>query len=85
MYLLGIFENDKSFEDEAKRKKMNKKKGFNPLAITSRNTLSTLLGGSDEFKKLMKTATDRKVKIIADALSRVSSSHPNRKYRKLFL
>mmetsp|Transcript_23357 Transcript_23357/g.20288 ORF Transcript_23357/g.20288 Transcript_23357/m.20288 type:complete len:198 (-) Transcript_23357:708-1301(-) len=85
LYLLGVFENDKVFEDEVKKKKMSKKKGFNPLAVTSRNTVNSLLGGAGEFKKVVKTAKEKKIRVVVDALSRISSSHPNRKYRKLLL
>lgn len=56
-----------------------------PMAITSRNKVSTLLGGDTAFNQLIRSAKENDILIIVDALARVSSSRHNRKYKHLLL
>ena len=56
-----------------------------PMAITNRESISSLLGGKESFKSLIKKAKSLNMKIIIDSLSRISSSRANRKYRNILL
>ena len=56
-----------------------------PMAVTSRNNVSSLLGGEDSFISLMNKAHKLSMKIIIDSLSRISSSRAHRKYRNILL
>ena len=56
-----------------------------PMAVTSRSNISSLLGGSNDFKSLMNKAHGLSIKIIIDSLSRISSSRAHRKYRNILL
>jgi len=44
-----------------------------------------MLGGEQGLKRITDKAKSCKVKIITDALARISSSRHNRKYKKLLL
>lgn len=86
LYLNGVLENDyKHDEDPKSLKKKQKKKATNPLAITCRKSVSSFLGGSEDFKQLITAAKQRKVQLLVDCTSRVSSSHANKRYRPYFL
>ena len=56
-----------------------------PMAITNRGSISSLLGGDEDFKSLVNKAKGLDIKIIIDSLSRISSSSANRKYRNFLL
>ena len=56
-----------------------------PMAVTSRNNISSLLGGENSFISLMNKAHRLSMKIIIDSLSRISSSRAHRKYRNILL
>ena len=87
LYMMGVLETEggKVDEDQKLKKKALKKKTFNPLAITCRKTVNSALGGPEEFKKLIKVCKEKKVRTMVDCLSRVNSSHPNKKYKRYFL
>lgn len=61
---------------------MFKRPDVSPLAITCRLTPNLMLGGHDEFLAMSKVAEESKVRIIIDAVMRVSSSRHHNKYRK---
>lgn len=44
-----------------------------------------MLGGDEEFDKLMKEAKKQGIKIITDCFARISSSRAHRKYKELML
>ena len=56
-----------------------------PMAITNRGSISSLLGGDEDFKSLVNKAKSMNIKIIIDSLCGISSSRSNRKYRNIFL
>lgn len=62
-----------------------KKESSSQLAITCREVPCVMLGGDEEFKKLMSTAKNNKLKIIIDCVSRISSSRHHRKYKDLLM
>lgn len=86
VYLNGVLETDHKIDEDPKtKKKIVKKKTQNPLAVTCRKSVSTFLGGAEDFKKLMSTAKQKKLKILVDCLSRVSAARPNKRYHPHFL
>ena len=87
VYLMGALEGDYKIEKDPNTKAeiITKKSGSNPMAITDRTSVSSYLGGSEEFNKLMNVAKDKKVKIVLDYVARISSSRPNKRYRDLLL
>jgi maltooligosyltrehalose synthase len=44
-----------------------------------------MLGGDEGFKRVVAKAKEKKVKIIVDCLTRISSSRHHKKYRDLLL
>lgn len=71
--------------DPLTKQKKFKRLEVSPLAITSRTTPNTMLGGAEGFKSLTQEATKLKVKILVDCLTRVSSSRMDKKYKNLLL
>lgn len=55
------------------------------LASVDRSRVNKMLGGEEGLLKIMKKAKTHKVKIITDALARISSSRHHRKYKELLL
>ena len=56
-----------------------------PMAITSRNSISSLLGGDKAFRSLMGKDKILSMKVILLSLARISSSRANRKYWDVML
>ena len=86
LYLMGIHERDYCITEDPKTHiKIVKKKDACPLAIIDRRAVSTLLGGPEEFKSLVKVSKERNVEIVVDCLTRVSGAHSHKRYRNLML
>lgn len=58
-----------------------RKSDASPLAAIDRSTPSKMLGGEQGLKGIMEKAKENRVKIIVDALARISSSRHHRKYK----
>ena len=56
-----------------------------PMAVTSRDTVSKLLGGDNYFISLINKANKFSMKILVDSLTRISSSRYHRKFRNILL
>lgn len=56
-----------------------------PTAVTSRDTVSNLLGGDKDFHSLINKANKFSMKILVDSFTRISSSRYHRKYRNILL
>ena len=79
-YLMGVFERDVGkFSSGFKRPQAS------PMALTSRTTPCTMLGGHNSFVELMKKSHEVGMKIITDCTARVSSSRYNKIYEPLVL
>ena len=86
LYLMGALERDNGVTINSKTKlKSFKRPNASPLAITSRNTPNTMLGGSSSFAEMIQKSKKENVKIIIDSLTRVSSARHHNKYRGTFL
>lgn len=83
LYLMGTLERDNGMEEEQGRMKFVRPKA-SPLAITCRQTPSTMLGGKRGFKELMSEAKKQNMSVIVDCVARVSSSRAARRYRDKF-
>jgi glycosidase len=62
-----------------------RKEDASPLASVDRSRANKMLGGEEGLKKIMQKAKTHKIKIITDALARISSSRHSRKYKDLLL
>lgn len=89
LYLMGVFERDNvPFNQSmglASDGKQFKKANASALAVTSRVTPCEMLGGTQSFQELVKTAKEEEIKVIVDCLARISSSRHHRKYKELLL
>ena len=87
LYIMGALERDNEIAyDEGTGEAIDiANPNTSPMAVTSRSSISSLLGGDEAFKSLMKKAKTFSMKIIIDGLSRVSSSRCHRKYRDILL
>ena len=74
LYILGALERDNYVNDST-----------SPFAIVNRSKISQLLGGEEQFKKVMEKASELKMNIIVDLLTRISSSRYHKKYKDLEL
>ena len=74
LYILGALERDNYINDST-----------SPFAIVNRSKISQLLGGEEQFIKLMEKASELKMNIIIDLLTRISSSRYHKKYKDLEL
>jgi|LakMenEpi03Aug12_release.lakeMendotaPanAssembly.Ray.scaffolds.fasta_scaffold25286_3 hypothetical protein len=79
-YLMGVFERDSGkFASGYKRPQAS------PMALTSRVTPCTMLGGEQSFSELMKKSKEVGMKIITDCTDRVSSSRYDNCYNPFIL
>jgi hypothetical protein len=86
LYLMGTLERDNgAFLNKYSDQIEYRFEDSSPLAVTSRNTANSMLGGTDALASLVQKAKRRNIKIIVDSLARVSSSRHHRKYRGLLL
>ena len=89
LYVMGALERDYNVQygPNAKQKTglLNKRKDANPLAITNRTMPNSMLGGAKDLKELIASAKEKKVKIIFDFVTRVSSAHHHKKYAPYLL
>ena len=63
----------------------SKCKESSPLAITNRTLPNTLLGGAEGLTAMIQVAKQKKVKIILDFVTRVSSAKHHKKYAPYLL
>ena len=87
LYIMGALERDNNiaYDEETGKPIDIADNEASPMAITNRGSISSLLGGEDDFKSLVNKAKSLNMKIIIDSLCRISSSRANRKYRKVLL
>ncbi len=77
LYLMGVFERDNG--------QMLENPDASPLSLICRSTPSKLLGGETEFSSLMKEAESIGMKIVVDAVARISSRNYHRRYKNMLL
>ena len=87
LYIMGALERDNNiaYDEETGKAIDIGKTDASPMAITNRGSISSLLGGEDDFKSLVNKAKSLNIKVIIDSLCRISSSRANRKYRNVLL
>ena len=87
LYIMGALErdNDIAYDEETGKPVDIANPNASPMAITNRGSISSLLGGDEDFKSLVNKAKTLNIKVIIDSLSRISSSRSNRKYRNVLL
>ena len=87
LYIMGALErdNDIAYDDETGKAIDIGNTEASPMAITNRGSISSMLGGDEDFKSLVDKAKKLDIKIIIDSLCRISSSRSNRKYRNVLL
>ena len=87
LYIMGALERDNeiAYDEETGKVIDIGKTDASPMAITNRGSISSLLGGDENFKSLVDKAKRLNIKIIIDSLCRISSSRSNRKYRNVLL
>ena len=87
LYIMGALERDNNiaYDEETGKAIDIANTEASPMAITNRSSISSLLGGEEDFKSLINKAKSLNMKIIVDSLCRISSSRANRKYRNVLL
>ena len=87
LYIMGALERDNNiaYDEETGKAIDIANTDASPMAITNRSSISSLLGGEEDFKSLVNKAKSLNMKIIVDSLCRISSSRANRKYRNVLL
>ena len=87
LYIMGALERDNNiaYDEETGKAIDIANTDASPMAITNRSSISSLLGGEEDFKSLVNKAKSLNMKIIVDSLCRISSSRSNRKYRNVLL
>ena len=87
IYIMGALERDNNiaYDEETGKPIDIANTEASPMAITNRGSISSLLGGDEDFKSLVNKAKSLNIKIIIDSLCRISSSRSNRKYRNVLL
>ena len=87
LYIMGALERDNNiaYDEETGKAIDIANTDASPMAITNRSSISSLLGGEEDFKSLINKAKSLNMKIIIDSLCRISSSRANRKYRNVLL
>lgn len=86
IYLMGALERDNGLEiNPITNQKFFSRPEASPLAVTCRKTPCSMLGGADGLESLMNEAQKRGIKVITDGLTKVSSSRPDKKYKKTLL
>lgn len=87
LYLMGALERDNQLciDDETNEILEVINPDASPMAVTCRASVSKFLGGEKAFNSLVNKAKKYSMKIIIDSLTRISSSRPDRKYRKILL
>lgn len=59
---------------------MYRKPHASPTALTHRALPCRMLGGPEEFKKLVQSSHEEGIKVIVDCSTRVSSSRMSKRY-----
>ena len=87
LYIFGALERDNNIiYDEENGKPIDiGNPNASPMSITNRASVSSLLGGVEDFKSLINKAKSLNMKVIIDSLCRISSSNFNTKYRNVLL
>ena len=87
LYIMGALERDNeiAYDEQTGEAIDFPNTDASPMAVTSRNSISSLLGGDKAFRSLMGKAKRLSMKVILDSLARISSSRANRKYRDVLL
>lgn len=88
LYLMGALERDNQicFDTENNNEILDiQNPDASPMAVSCRASVSKLLGGEVAFNSLVSKAKKFSMKIFIDSLTRISSSRPHRKYRKILL
>jgi len=87
LYILGALERDYGgiLDKSTGKKKDFSRKDPSPIAVTCRKSVSSVLGGVEDFKGLIGAAKEKNIEILVDCVTRVSSSRYNRRYRDLLL
>ena len=87
LYIMGVLERDNNiaYDEETGKPIDIANTDASPMAITNRGSISSLLGGEEDFKSLVNKAKSLNIKVIIDSLCRISSSRANRKYRNVLL
>ncbi|MDR3736752.1 MAG: alpha-amylase family protein, partial [Acidobacteriaceae bacterium] len=87
LYLMGVLERDNGLlydESDGTIREVQRPQA-SPLAITDRSCPNKMLGGERAYALVMDEARRAGIKVLVDCLSRVSSSRPHRRYRKVLL
>jgi hypothetical protein len=86
LYLMGTLERDNyPFVNNYNNEVQYRKDDASALAAVDRSRPNKMLGGDLGMKNIMRTANEEGVKIITDALARISSSRYSKKYKDLLL
>ena len=88
IYLMGALERDNIIEYSGIGGSITRQiihSETSPLSITDRALANKLLGGEAKLKGLINFSHNSNVRILLDSVSRISSSHANRKYKKLII
>ena len=87
LYIMGVLERDNNiaYDEESGKPIDIANTDASPMAVTNRGSISSLLGGEEDFKSLVNKAKSLNIKVIIDSLCRISSSRANRKYRNVLL
>lgn len=86
LYLMGTLERDNyPFVNNYNNETQYRKDDASALAVVDRSRPNKMLGGHDGLNRIMKTAKNNRVKVITDALARISSSRYSKKYKNLLL
>lgn len=51
------------------------------MEFTSRNIPNKMLGGQQEFKKVVNNCKEKNIKVMVDILNNISKARPHRKYK----
>jgi len=87
IYLMGALERNYGgvLDKKTGKKKDFKKKDVSPMAVTCRRSISSVLGGTEELKELIQAAKAKKIDVLVDYLTRVSSASYHKRYKNLLL
>ncbi len=83
---MGALERDNGlYVDPSTKQPRYSRPNHSPLSITNRSIPNRMLGGENHFKELVNRASELKMSILIDSLTRVSSSRMDRRYKKYVL
>jgi len=85
LHLSGVLERDNKQSLNSEQEVVYKKQDASHTAVTAREKVCSMLGGDQEFQKLVQEAKKHGLKVITDCYARISSSRAHRKYKELML